>query len=311
MWRREDSFERLFEAVNGKTVIGPRPVRTVVKAIFVSMIVARLNATRRSTVVAIGIFWVWALNRRTFRKAAWVKLPTGGVLKIPDWSQIGGYLLATGFTEVRDQIFVARVVRDGDVLVDVGSNIGLYGVTAGTHGAHVIAFDPAERACAIAVQSLTANGAQADVYPWALSDSEKIAAFSSGDVEARLEADGDRRVQTRRLDAIDVPIGPLTVLKIDAEGHDFQVLGGSVHFLTTRKPVVIVEFRDEAKDIRHLLGDLGYEFFDYDWRRASLGGESPRTRGNLICIHPDQLRLVADRVTGPSSTPAPPRMYLD
>jgi FkbM family methyltransferase len=293
---REDRFERTVRRLSAATATESRLTSLLAKAMRATLVVIRTNVLGRSSVVAVAKFWCWAVLRRTVQPSVVIALPTGGTFIVPSWSQIGGYLIATGFTEVSEQMFVSRLVRPGDLLVDVGSNIGLYGVTAGFHGAQVVAFEPVERAWNQTATNLTANQIAYEVHPWALSDFDGVSAFAEDDVESHLDHEGAIQVEVRRLDGLSLPGAPVTVLKVDAEGHDLKVLKGCPNFLTDRRPVVLVEYWTyNSMEIKEFLSALGYRFFEYDWRSNNLIPVSSIS-GNLICIHSATEDRIACRI---------------
>ena len=162
-------------------------------------------------------------------------------------------------------------IRSGDWVVDVGANIGHYtcrfSELAGAAG-RVIAFEPvpatfsilaanarhfahdnvtlvnAAASSSVAVQGMTipdfSTGLR-NYYEAQLTDSPRTPAATS--------------VLTLPVDALSLP-GPVSLVKIDAEGHEAQVLDGMRNLLRTRHPVLIVETGDEA--VVRSLRDLGY-----------------------------------------------------
>ncbi len=215
---------------------------------------------------------------------------------LPPWSNHAGCLLATGYTEVRDQQFVAALADAGDYLVDVGANLGLYGVTAGYHGVRVAAFEPNSRAASIAELNLARNGITEEVHRLALADWDGTTQLTDEDVTAHIGPAGPLTVEVARLDSLMlVPTG-LPIMKIDAEGQDLNVLRGAARFLGEHRPVVLAEIWDGGREIRDLLAGMGYTTFSYDWRTRRLETESAQQAGNLLAIHPSRLDEVFARL---------------
>lgn len=264
-----------------------------------TLIIARNNVAGRSTARAVTQYWWWTITKHLVaRDAVAVALPTGGNMLVPPWSQIAGCLLAVGFTEPREQHFVADICRPGDVFLDVGANIGLYGVTAGYQGATVVAFEPVERAARLAEENMRRNRVEGIVHRVALADRDGMTGFSEGDVGAHIDPSGPNEVRVRRLDAFDIEPGVITILKVDAEGHDLEVLRGAHDLLAQILPIVLVEIWAGGREVRELLDPLGYRYFDYDWRSCRLLDERGQLDGNLLAIHPDRLAVVRSRLTG-------------
>ena len=212
---------------------------------------------------------------------------------------MGSQLQATGFTEVRDQHFVSALMRPGDTFIDVGANIGLYGVTAGRRGSVVAAFEPTERAADIAQSNLRLNGIEGKVHRVALGSEEGTVGFSTGDLGAHIDPRSTFRVPLRRLDSLDLPDGDLTFLKVDAECHDLEVLEGGLNFLRERRPVLLVEiWASTSREVRKLLSPLGYQYFDYSWRMRSLTdfSDAMGREGTSSAIHGSQITTVKARL---------------
>ncbi|MBO0731272.1 MAG: FkbM family methyltransferase [Acidimicrobiaceae bacterium] len=178
------------------------------------------------------------------------------------------------------EVLRATVVPDS-VIVDVGANIGLHALSlaATCPRGHVHAFEPVPRTERLLRENIDLNGApNITVYPVAAGaergvlrffDNEEFAAGSMAldgadpllveSLAARSHADtaptGTREAQGReiavpcaRLDDYYTKIGltRLDVLKIDAEGHDLQVLRGAREVLARFRPLVQLEFASYA-----------------------------------------------------------------
>lgn len=149
--------------------------------------------------------------------------------------------------------FVRRLLQPGDLVVDVGSSFGVYALTSAkavTATGRVLAFEPARGPSALLRASAFANGfGHCQIVRAALSDVSGFARLQSpGDstlahLNSRNEADGER-VRTMTLDEADDLLGldELAFVKIDAEGHEAQVLAGGTRLWASRPgPVVMYE----------------------------------------------------------------------
>jgi len=299
--------------------------RRAFKAAWLTLAAASHATTRRGAATAITRFWWWQLRRRSHGGALEIELrPQGIRFRIPAWSQIGGMIVVRGSHELAETAFMARAVRSGDAFCDVGANIGLYSVIAAHNGARVVAFEPD----ALARHALQANvdlagpDIQIAVSPVALSDYDGEASFTRGlDVGNHLHSDdeaGDRvTVPVCRLDSLDVTDrmtaapGSLSFLKVDAEGHDLEVLRGAIGFLSDQNPVVMVEVWAGGGEVREFLKRLGYHVYAYEDRHRTLKEYPPDWSGqaNFLAVLPEQLLGVRVRLAeaaGPAV--APPRM---
>jgi FkbM family methyltransferase len=185
-------------------------------------------------------------------------------------------------------------LQPGDTFIDVGANIGYYTLLA-SHlvggGGLVLAFEPSQPNLARLADNLTLNKCQnVLLYSVALSDADTVAKLSLpwhinygvaslGNGPSSRGPDcfsqGYTLTATKPLDDLVSPTrfaGRLTV-KIDAEGHEPQVLKGMEKLLRESTDVCLAcEVAPQcypASDIYHFMSSLGFrgEFYDSgDWR---------------------------------------------
>ncbi|WP_328996564.1 FkbM family methyltransferase [Kribbella sp. NBC_01245] len=177
--------------------------------------------------------------------------------------------------------FLHRELRAGDVVMDVGANIGLHTLTAvrrlrGLGGGRVIAFEPADDCVRKLVATAAANGLAGsdvlEVVPVALGDRAEVAdlradsRYDVADAGVRsLSGDGEivQQVPVVRLDdwAAEHGLDRLDVVKLDVEGAEHAALSGGRRTLTRLKPrVVPVEDKraEGRRELHDLLAALGY-----------------------------------------------------
>lgn len=175
---------------------------------------------------------------------------------VSDYLERAGFLGAHSPTLLRN---LDRVVASGDWVIDVGANVGL--VTSrlcqlvGPSGA-VWAVEPLPRNVERLDALQARNGLdQLTVLPVALSSEAGTARLrlpirgggAFGSFVATWETCGEIDVVTARLDDLVAerrPPGPLSLVKIDAEGFEPQVLAGATETLSTLRPLVLCEFND-------------------------------------------------------------------
>lgn len=173
------------------------------------------------------------------------------------------------------------VVREGNVIWDVGANIGLFSVAAAAlagQTGHVVAFEPD----VVLVQLLRKTGrrqglgsAPIAVVPCAVADRFGLRRF---EIAKRARASnalfgygrsqmGDvaeiQTVVALALDDCVRDLPPPDVLKIDVEGAELEVLSGASRLLHGSRPVVVCEVGDaNVNEASILLSNAGYELFD-------------------------------------------------
>jgi FkbM family methyltransferase len=185
-----------------------------------------------------------------------------------------------GLHEFNDMAFLLHFLRPGELFVDIGANVGSYTVLAsGVVGAKTLAIEPVPATFVHLTDNINLNG----VYD--LVRAENIALGSS---ESSLEmtcdqdtvnhavTDSDKGVQTvtvqvKRLDDLMCGTVP-SLIKIDVEGYETEVIGGAVQVLTNPCcQVVIMELNESGsrygyddKDLHHKMLDYGFSPYTYD-----------------------------------------------
>jgi FkbM family methyltransferase len=155
---------------------------------------------------------------------------------------------------------LGRTLRPGDVVVDVGANVGLHAV----HAAKLVG--PTGRVYAVEPTAWTVRVLEANVWRHGCANVVVLpvaAGAAFGTARLSIPADGRSGAAVIVDGAGDVPVRPLdalvadedvAVLKIDVEGAERDVLDGAAALLArSRRLLVIVEFRPTADDARHTL----------------------------------------------------------
>lgn len=128
-------------------------------------------------------------------------------------------------------------VRTGDVVADVGANIGLYAVAlarrVGPTG-RVIAYEPDAANAALLRRNLALNGAGGvvDVREVAVGSERGELPFLSDRQQSRFDPSGAARV---RVVTLDDELERLALLKIDVEGFECAVLEGARSLLADER----------------------------------------------------------------------------
>ena len=163
------------------------------------------------------------------------------------------------------------LIRPGDVMLDVGANVGEMGIWVEASGGKYIAFEPDPTAFKALQQNVSG-----DLYDIALSDTNGSAVFylNSAEADSSLfkpqEAHGEITVRKVRLDDFLAEVGAperLRLLKIEAEGMEPEVLAGSTDTLK-RSEYVAVDAGPErggentVPDVLNALTGLDFEVLD-------------------------------------------------
>jgi FkbM family methyltransferase len=169
-----------------------------------------------------------------------------------------------------------KLVRPGDVVIDVGANLGILTLqTASIVGAagHVFAFEPIKRLSALLLRSAAENKLHnITVFDVALSDVAGVGYMKVADPNLGCSAlspnDDGIPCEIKVLDEIEfgIHLKKPRLLKIDVEGHEANVLAGGRAFLDRYPPDYILfeshstrgAFFDRPEV--NILVECGYEF---------------------------------------------------
>jgi len=176
----------------------------------------------------------------------------------------------------------AELVADGDVVWDVGANVGLFALAAACRASEsgaVLAVEPDPflvRLLRRSSHGLPAPSAPVEVLHAAVSDRQGIATFTIASrsraashlasVDGSSQAGGVRdtvEVVTVTLDDLLVTRRAPAILKIDVEGAELLCLQGATRLLSTARPVILSEVagRNSAA-VERLLRQFDYTLQD-------------------------------------------------
>jgi FkbM family methyltransferase len=174
-----------------------------------------------------------------------------------------------GSYEYEKRLAFERIVQPGQIVFDVGANVGFYTLLASVlvgPGGRVFAFEPIEQNLVFLRKHLSLNHAlNVTVLAVAASDHKGTALFdtSSGRAMGSLGDGGSLRVDVITLDEL-IDTGELPVpnyIKLDVEGAELRVLKGAAKLLAKHHPVLFVsihsaELRSQCCE---MLAGLEYE----------------------------------------------------
>jgi FkbM family methyltransferase len=193
-----------------------------------------------------------------------------------------------GLTDFREMGFALHLLRPGDLMADVGANVGVYAVlAAGVAGAEVVAVEPAAATLPALGENIRLNdlAQRIAVLPVAIGERPGRLPMTAGRGAAnRLLLAGEAapgvEVEVTTLDAVFAGRTPL-LLKLDVEGFEARVLAGATRLLADPAlRALIVEtaghgarYGDGPETLDGMLRRCGFAPFDYDPRGRAL---SPR-----------------------------------
>jgi FkbM family methyltransferase len=279
------------------------------------ILVNRRTAGRMAQPVLTAYAWLRRLPLGA--KPAWRKVP-GGFEMLIDPADPVDLSFHFGSYERHLVRLIKRIVRAGDLCVDVGAHKGFLTLqlarAVGPSG-RVISIEPDERAMSLLKSHCERNGVQnASLYTCAVGDapgdvefslSNRIGWSSSFPNElARTAICRTVVVPRRTLDEVVSEVGPslfprLSLIKVDVEGAEPLVLAGARNTIDAFRPVVHIEvnkasLRAAGKRFEDLAGPLtalGYKLYAFKARRLCLLEALDRDLGeceDIVALHPGQ-----------------------
>ena len=173
-----------------------------------------------------------------------------------------------GTYEPEQTALFASLLKPGDVLYDVGAHVGWHTLIAsplvGSDG-HVVAFEPQPENGWILQRHLQLNGlTNVTLMKVAAAETSGTALFDpgSGTGTGSLSREGKVQVETARVDELvrDESIPPPSLMKIDVEGGEDQVVAGAIETIAKHRPTILLHTHgtEQWERCRAFLLPLGY-----------------------------------------------------
>jgi FkbM family methyltransferase len=166
-----------------------------------------------------------------------------------------------------------RVLRSGDLFVDVGANIGTYTILAGDLGAEVIAFEPAADTFALLMENVALNEYPTQAIQAAAGSRCGTARFTNNrDCVNRLDPEGDVVTKIVTIDSV-INHRMVAGMKVDVEGFEIEVLRGCEQALSEgRIRLIQLEWNStsqsatgcDRRPAAELLAKFGYQLYRPD-----------------------------------------------
>lgn len=176
--------------------------------------------------------------------------------------------------ELGSVLSLAVLLEPADTFVDIGANVGLYSTLVGrlrlAKGGHpYYAFEANPDTFQRLEKTLAGTATKAVCA--AISDRDGYLEFSDGatsGVFAATHNDGGsqaaanlKKIECRRLDSFDIS-GDSLVLKIDVEGHEWQVIKGAHRFFENNRVKAVYLDGFDSEEIEPYLRGRGFLPFD-------------------------------------------------
>ena len=164
--------------------------------------------------------------------------------------------------------------------IDVGSHTGIYTIVGNLNKElnNIISLEPYYINFSRMLSNLKLNQISLDnSFLFAASNETGITKFktlthikqhTSG---GSIQKDGNHEVKKIKLDDIDIGEKKISTIKIDTEGHEYEVLLGSQNIIKNFRPNIIIEInKNSAQNCLNYLKEYGYKFYLIDDKKNKL-----------------------------------------
>lgn len=244
--------------------------------------------TRDRPLGAIGRFIRWQIGSRLHTEVEhpWIE---GARLAVRNGMTGATGNIYCGLHEFVDMAFVLHCLREGDLFIDVGANVGSYSVLAAfVSRSDVIAIEPDPCAIEALGRNIALNGlsSRVQVVAAALGPHGGSTRLTIGlDTMNRVSNVRDAKTREVPMKTLDEVVGERrpVVMKLDVEGFEGQVLSGGRETLSKSSLIAIeTECRDDQ--VRGLMREFGFVEAFYDPFARALVGEAAYPHSNGLFV---------------------------
>jgi len=245
--------------------------------------------TRNVPLKAWGRFVVWQMRSRIQGEVIfpWIE---GQRLAIRRGMTGATGNIYVGLHEFSDMMLPLHFLREGDLFLDIGSNIGSYTVLAsGVRRATTWAFEPDPETIRVLRRNVELNGIQdrVTIHELALGDTDGEVSFTRGlDTVNHVATNGETNVHTvpaRRLDKLIGANRPL-MIKMDVEGFEEPVVRGAKGLLADDS-LKVIELETLTEEIETTFNRHGFARAYYDpFHRALSSTPAKMPASNAVFV---------------------------
>ena len=211
-------------------------------------------------------------------------------LRLPRTSSVK-YLISDRRYNSRERAFLRSIMRPGDVIADIGANIGFYTLwlaAARVPGTRVIAFEPNPAVYGALIENIKLNGFQhVTAIHAAVGEENKTVSLGiipdAPGLGSLLRRDAEQvevRMVTLASALKDAGLERCDIVKIDVEGYEYEALVPYFEAMPSEAwpRALLIEKNSES---RHWTGSL-IDFLEGKGYRVAL-----KTRGNVVMMRSD------------------------
>ncbi|MDX8430221.1 MAG: FkbM family methyltransferase (plasmid) [Candidatus Algichlamydia australiensis] len=193
-------------------------------------------------------------------------------------------VLNFGEYEREESYWIYELVTDGDVILDLGANVGWYSINLSKRfpNSKILAFEPIDETYDYLLKNISLNKiANVKTFNFGLSDQEKIESFfyfrggsAISSIKNLIDHAGSRKKNciVKKLDDViqNEELDEVSFVKMDIEGAELLALKGSLSTINKYYPIIFAElyqvwcrkFLYDANDVLKILKSYGYQCFN-------------------------------------------------
>lgn len=264
-------------------------------------VVSRHPLNRDRPIQALARVARWQLGTRILRMPVIMPWVNGTHMEISRGQTAGAGNFYVGLYEFEEMAFVLHFLGLPDSFVDIGANIGSFSILAASVGADVLAIEPVPQTFDSLSQNIAHNAGcigTIEALNVGLSDKAGELLFTT-DLGAMNHIVAITDASATDADAVALPVRRLddvvagrrpSLMKIDAEGHELEILRGSPDVLQMPELTALIiemngSFGDSDENADSLLRTHGFQPTGYDPMSRSLRLHAkPNAAGNTVYV---------------------------
>jgi FkbM family methyltransferase len=225
-------------------------------------------------------FLGWQIYKRLIGSHWDIKLIPGVKLRCYKDSSSASSVIYYGLYEKSMMRFLLSYLREDDIFLDIGANIGVYSLLASSKilKGKIYSFEPIPKNYHRLKENIEINHID-NIYPYMLalycSKGSIEMNISDNDCMASIIQEGNNQdntilVETDTLNSMfSSEEMNISLCKLDAEGAELAILQGATHLLEKKSPpVFVIDYY--TKDLADFMMSYGFSFYKYDEERCCL-----------------------------------------
>lgn len=256
------------------------------------------------------VLWLQPYLGKAFAGGAYpaeIEINCGYRMIIDKQDHVGRHIFLTGDYEPETTNVFVKILKDGDIVLDIGANIGYFSLLArhcvGKDG-HIYSFEASPAICKMLIRNIGINSIDnVSVYNNAVIDSERNVDFyvandshlGISSIRSINDASYKQVIKGISIDSLLDKVCNIKLIKIDIEGAEYHALKGMIKVIQRDRPYIVFELTDmylrdagsSANDVMQLLYDNNYICYQITWEGLKPIAKNYPEQCNVLAV-PDK-----------------------